>query len=64
MAKKLALLTLKAEAGAIPISEVDSRAYLAPVIADHRGELVTIGAWSVPVRFTAPAVSMTFNPMG
>jgi hypothetical protein len=64
MTAKLAPLTLKAEAGAIPISESDFLAYLAPVIADHRGELVTIGGWSIPVSFTATAVSMTFGPMG
>ena len=61
MAKTLAPLTLKAEPGAIPISEADFLSYLAPAIGDHIGRLETVGPWSIPVRFTAPAVSVVWG---
>jgi hypothetical protein len=61
---KLEPLTLKAEAGTIPISEANFLAYIHPELTDCRGDLSTLGCWQIPVTFKAPAVSYTWGEYG
>lgn len=55
------MLTLPAQSSAICITESQFREYISPEITDQHGDLETIGHWSIPVRFKAPAVSYTWG---
>ena len=57
-------LTLPADPGAVKITEEQFRQYLNAGLSDDRGELVTHGPWSIPVRFIAPAVSYVWGRHG
>ena len=54
-------LTLQAQAGAIPITEDQFRAFFGDVIEDKRGELVTHGPWQFPVTYRAVAASCVWG---
>lgn len=62
MPATLSPLTLPGASGCIPISEHAFLIYLAPTLADTRGELTTIGPWCLPVRYVAPCVSYIWGP--
>lgn len=54
-------VTLPAAAGAIAIDADTFRRYINPELGDCRGHLETMGPWQLPVRFKAPAVSVTWG---
>ena len=62
MSKHLPPLTLPVDGGAVPITPQQWLDYISPELTDQRGELETWGAWHVPIRFSAPAVTVTWGP--
>jgi hypothetical protein len=63
MPKQLPPLTLPAGGGgAVPITLQQWRDYVSPELADQRGELETVGPWRLPLRYSAPAVTVTWGP--
>lgn len=57
---KLQPITLEYDGGALPITPEQWLQYVAPSLEDQHGALETEGPWQLPVRYTAPAVSLTW----
>lgn len=58
-------LTLKAQAGATPISLEDAIKFFGQAAIDageRRGEMVTVGPWSICRRYKALATTATWRP--
>lgn len=62
--RSLPPLTLKGEAGAIPITAEQFKAYINPQLTDLRGDLLTVGPWHQPVSYRAPAILYTWEDKG
>jgi hypothetical protein len=60
MKRRLPPLTLPVDYGTVNITPQQWCDYISPVLEDQRGELETRGPWSVPVRYSAPAVTVTW----
>jgi hypothetical protein len=50
--------------GALKLTAEQWQQYVSPNLEDQRGELETVGVWSIPVAFKAPAVSAVFGEYG
>lgn len=61
MAQLLPPLTAPFDGGALVLTHEQWAQYMSPELEDQRGDLETMGPWQIPVRFTAPAVSITWE---
>ena len=62
MPKQLPPLTLPVDAGTVQITTQQWLDYISPELADQRGNLETVGPWRIPLRFSAPAVTVQWAP--
>lgn len=60
--KRIEPLTLPVDGGAVEITLQQWSDYVSAELSDQRGEMETVGPWHLPIRYSAPAITVQWAP--